>query len=213
MHMSTEPEVDFAARIGAEEEFFSELADTSGIEFGMVSEGRGMGNDDPVFGVFTFRSVNDFIQKVALFGKELRSVSPQQMIARFPDGICALSGIEDDKKYVAVTEGIIGSAEVFRENHGIISPVFVIAAHDHHRFGPFVPVQFIEIAVKVVESEVVKVFGNITQRNHKVRIFCLRQFEHVGYGIFPCFRRDLSVGDDHECIPDSGGGIGGEAAR
>ena len=97
-----------------------------------------MGEYDPVFGVSALRSADDFFQKSDLFFKQLRGIGPEQMIARFPDGFSAFSGVENDVKNFAVPESVITSAEVFRIGFSIISPVFVVAFDESDRLKQLV---------------------------------------------------------------------------
>ena len=117
-----------------------------------------MGKHDPVFGIFALRRFDDFFKEFDLFFEKLFRVGPEQMVARFPDGVGAFAGVQYDVENFTVAESVIGSAEVLRIDFSVFAPVFVVASDQSHRFEALVFGQHIEKVIKIVCFKIVEVF-------------------------------------------------------
>ena len=88
----------------------------------------------------------------------------------------------------------------------------MVAFDDGQRFELIFAVEAVEEPVEIVHFKIVKIFRNISERNHKIRLIELRKLQHIFHRRLPDIRSDLRIGDDQKGVVDTGCRKGFETA-
>ena len=152
------PQIDPALGILAVEKFARHAFNVFGKETIQTVEGRSVGQHDPVFGSFAFRSFDELAEPLALFSKVVVRIDVERVMSRTVDGVFVFAGFQDDDESVSVTEGIVTLAEIGIVFAGFLTAEFMVAANEKDRFVIFVRREFIVERREILSPEIGEVF-------------------------------------------------------